>query len=274
MAMSRFSGSSDTVAVPRAAAHAQGEPQVQGAQSARRALLLLKLVAKHRDEGVRLAQLVRESELDRGTAYRLLSCLVEEQFVDRGSGGLYYLGPESVLLGSLLGRPASLLNRFLPALTRIARISGDTTFLMMRQGDYVCCVHREEGSSQVKVLTTHIGQRRMIGTGTGGQAVMEFISPAEIAEMYHNHEAEYIEQGMSLDQLLDMAQEARERGYGLTHDAFGEIGIAGIGVAFRIGAQGIGAISVATLTARLGTERLRSMVELLNSEIRQLSLRD
>ncbi|WP_353147473.1 IclR family transcriptional regulator [Pollutimonas bauzanensis] len=247
--------------------------QVQGAQSVRRALSLLRLVGKYRDEGVKLAQLVRESELDRGTAYRLLTCLVEEQFVDRGSDNLYYLGPEAVLLGSLLSKPTPLLTRFLPVLRRIGRIAGDTVFLMMRQGDYIYCVHREEGSSMVKVLTTQIGQRRMIGTGTGGTAILEFMQPAEIKRIYESHIDEYQEQGVELDQLLTAAQEVRQCGYALTYDAFDEVGIAGLGIAFRIGSHGIGAISLATLTARLGPERLRELQAMLAAELKGLSLR-
>ncbi len=59
----------------------------------RRALALLRGVAKCPEGGIRLAQLVRTSGLDRATAYRLLTCLVDAQ-------QLYRLGPQAVMLGS------------------------------------------------------------------------------------------------------------------------------------------------------------------------------
>lgn len=251
----------------------KGKP-VAGTQSVRRALTLLRLVAKHRDEGLRLAQVVRESGLDRGTAYRLLSCLVEEQFVDRGDDNLYYLGPEAVLLGSLLPRPTSLLTRFLPVLCRVARISGDTTFLMMRQGDYVFCLHREEGSSQVRVLTTNIGQRRLLGTGTGGLAVLELMQDSEIQAIYDRHRAEYDDLGLTFEQLLQMAHETRRQAYAEAYAAFDEIGTVGLGIAFRIGNHGMGAISLATLTARLSKERRTILLDLLRTELQELGLRE
>src|SRR6218665_393909 len=103
-----------------------GESHVRGTQSVRRALQLLRRVAKSNDRGVRLAQLVRAEGLDRATAYRRRSCRVEEQCVGRDSEHLYRLGPEAVLLGSLLPQPTPLLRRFVPVMKRIGRIAGDT----------------------------------------------------------------------------------------------------------------------------------------------------
>jgi DNA-binding IclR family transcriptional regulator len=251
----------------------KGQP-VAGTQSIRRALTLLRLVAKHRDDGVRLAQLVRESGLDRGTAHRLLKCLVEEQFVDRADDNLYYLGPEAVLMGSLMPRPTSLLTRFLPVLRRVARISGDTTFLMMRQGDYIFCLHREEGTSQVRVLTTNIGQRRNLGTGTAGVAVFELMQDSEIEAIYQRHQKEYAEIGLSLENLLAMAHKTRRQGYAEVHEAFDEIGTVGLGIAFRIGHHGMGAISLATLTARLSKERRDALLGVMRNELKELGLRE
>src|SRR6218665_783140 len=121
-----------------------GESHVRGTQSVRRALQLLPRPAKSNDRGVRLAQLVPDKGLDRATTSRLMSSLVEDQFVARDSEPLYRLGPEAVLLGSLLPQPTPLLRRFVPVMKRIGRIAGDTVFLMMRQGDFVYCAHREE----------------------------------------------------------------------------------------------------------------------------------
>lgn len=246
------------------------EPQIQGAQSVRRALMLLRLVAKYRDEGVKLAQLVRESGLDRGTAWRLLGCMVQEQFIDRGNDNLYYLGPEAVLLNSLSHRPAALLSRFVPVLQRVARISGDTTFLMMRQADHVFCMHREEGNSKVRVLTTHVGQRRTIGTGTGGTAVLGLMEDSEIREIYQRHPLEYKEAGLDLQGLFAKANDVRARGFALTYDEFDEIGVAGVGVAFHVSHHGMGAISLATLTARLGVDRIETLRKLLTKEVQEL----
>jgi len=51
-------------------------------------------------------------------------------------------------------------------------MSGDTVFLVIRQGDYCLCLHREEGHFPVKVFTTDVGGRRLLGLGAGGLALI------------------------------------------------------------------------------------------------------
>ncbi|RJF92394.1 IclR family transcriptional regulator [Noviherbaspirillum saxi] len=249
------------------------ELPMRGTQSVRRALDLLRHVAQGGEKGAKIADLVRESGLDRATAYRLMTCLVEEQFVDRDEKKIYRLGPEAVLLGSLMPRLEPMLRRLVPVMKRIARISGDTVFLMMRQGDHVQCAHREEGSSLVKVLTTHVGQRRLLGMGTGGAAVTGLIPPEELVEAYRRHEAEYAAAEFSLEELQSTADAARAQGYSLTYDAV-EVGVAGIGMAFKIGTNGMGAISLGTLTARFGKERQCQLRDLFRNELEGAGLLD
>ena len=262
----------DGDALREAPGDGHGEGPARGTQSVRRALQLLRRVAKCNDHGIKLAQLVRESGLDRATAYRLLCCLVDEQFVDRDAEHLYRLGPQAVLLGSLLPQPTPLLRRFVPTMKRIGRIGGDTVFLMMRQGDLVYCAHREEGSSPIKILTTNIGQRRLIGTGTGGRAVLGLMDPAEIAAIHARNAAQYAENGLAVEQLLQTGVAAREQGCMVTFDAFGEVGVAGFGIAFRMGEHAMGALSIATLTARFGYERQHRLRQLMETELRALGL--
>jgi len=247
----------------------QGEG-VRGAQSVRRALTLLRGVAKYSDSGVKLAQIVRESGLDRGTAYRLLTCLVEEGFVDRDEG-FYRLGPQAVMLGSLMPAPTPLVKRFAPSMKRIARIVGDTVYLMVRYGDMVQCDHREVGGSLVKILTTEIGQRRLLGTGTGGVALLGLIDDVEITQIWHRHAADYTACGIPLERMLAMAQAMRTRRLALIFDSI-EPGVAGIGMAFHLGEHAMGALSIGTLAARFGLERQHALGELLAGELTALGL--
>lgn len=249
------------------------EQGVRGTQSVRRALSLLRLVARSSDQGVRLAKLVDESGLDRGTAYRLLTCMLEEQFISRGSDHAYRLGPQSVLLGSLFSQPLPVVNHFMPAMKRISRVACDTVFLLMRQGDLVQCVHREEGSALVKVLTTYVGQRRLLGTGTGGVALLGLIDDAEIVEIHKRNAAEYAAHEIDAARLLAMAHAVRATDLALTFDAL-EVGVAGAGMAFRMGEHGMGGLSIATLTARFGPERQHMLGDVLRTELRGLGLRD
>ncbi len=244
---------------------------MRGAQSVRRALSLLRGVATQSERGVKLVQLVRESGMDRGTAYRLLSCLVEEGFVHRDEQGLYRLGPQAVVLGSLMPQMTPLIAMFGPPMKRIARIAGDTVFLMIRYGDMVQCDHRELGGALAEVLTTVSGQRRLLGTGTGSVAILGLMDEVEIAKLWERHAAEYGALGFSLERLQAMAHAVRQRRIAITFDAI-EPGVAGIGVAFRIGSHAMGALSIGTHTARFGPERQFQLGELLKAELDALGL--
>lgn len=244
---------------------------VRGAQSVRRALALLRLVAQRGDNGVRLAQLVQESALDRGTAYRLLTCLAEEGFVERDARQCYRLGVQAVTLGSLLPEPTPLVRRFSAAMKRIARIAGDTVFLFVRQGDYVQCEHREVGGSLVKILITDVGQRRLLGTGVAGVAMLGLMDAEELTQVWQRRAREYQARSIPLERLLAMAHAARVHGHVISFDAV-EPGVAGVGIAFPIGKHAMGALSMGTLTAQFGPDRQLQLRELLTQELQDMGL--
>lgn len=244
---------------------------VRGAQSVRRALSLLRSVATQSEQGIKLVQLVRESGMDRGTVYRLLSCLVEEGFVHRDEQGLYRLGSQAVVLGSLMPVMTPLIAMFGPPMKRIARIAGDTVFLMVRYGDMVQCDHRERGGVLAEILTTVSGQRRLLGTGTGSVAILGLMDEPEITKLWQRHAADYTALGFSQERLHAMSHAVRQRRIAITFDAI-EPGVAGIGVAFRIGNHAMGALSIGTHTARFGPERQFRLSELLKAELDALGL--
>ena len=92
--------------------------------------------------------------------------------------------------------------------------------------------------------------------------------------IYERHQAEYDDMGLTLEQVLRMAHDVRRQGYAEVYESFDEIGTVGIGIAFRIGHHGMGAISLATLTARLSNERRDALLELMRKELRDLGLRE
>ena len=244
---------------------AGSERPVGGTQSVRRALKVLRLVANaEHGGGTTLADVVRRSGLDRRTAARLLRCLVEEGFLDRDASRRFTVGPEAMLLGSLMPEPTPLLRRCAPALKRIARISGDTVFLLARQGDYMQCIQREEGTSAVRVLITQVGRRMLIGTGASANSVLSLMGDAELAAL-HAHEKDYSALGLGLAQLRARAAAVRRTGASVVFNR-DEYHIAGVSVAFNVAGHGMLAISIGTLGARLGPERLQQMIDLLRGE--------
>lgn len=242
----------------------QRESGTAGAQSLRRALGLLRLVAERHEEGVKLAEIVETTGLQRPTAHRLLAALTEEQFVERGDDRLYRLGVEAMNLGFASLRRAPLVDACRPALQQLARTVGDTLFLVVRQGDYAYCLHREEGPYPVKVFTTNVGERRLLGIGAGGLALLARLADDEIAALHARHAADYRAAGFTLAALLKAAAQTRRRGHAETVNSI-TVGIVGVGVAFRIGTQAWAAVSVGAIDSRLPAARRAEVAKALRA---------
>ena len=97
---------------------------------------------------------------------------------------------------------------------------------------------------------------------------------SEIQAIYERHRAEYADLGLTAEQLVRMAQEVRKQGFAEVYESFDEVGTVGLGIAFRIGNHGMGAISLATLIARLGKDRREALLDLLRRELQDLGLRE
>jgi DNA-binding IclR family transcriptional regulator len=238
-----------------------------GAQSLRRALQLLRLLADHHEDGIRLPEVMEASGLERSTAHRLLSCLVEERFAERDdSGRTYRLGVEAMQLGFASMRRVPLVDTCRPLMQKLARMSGDTVFLVIRQGDYCLCLHREEGHFPVKVFTTDVGGRRLLGLGAGGLALMAALADAEVERIFERHVDEYAQSGFPRDRLLQAVRRTRSAGHADIVDTL-TTGVSGVGATFAASAGTLAAISFGAISPRLPPQRKQELAKLLTTEL-------
>jgi len=111
----------------------------QGAQSIRRAISLLRVVARHNERGAPLSKIAREASLHAATAHRMLSVMAQEGLITQDPvSKFYHLGIELFLMGGM-AQQFSLRNQFRTALERIAGETGDTAFLGL--GDVMENIH-------------------------------------------------------------------------------------------------------------------------------------
>lgn len=236
---------------------------IDGAQSVRRALGLLKLLAGQHEAGVRLSELVVTSGLVRSTAHRLLTCLTEEGFVEKDSSGKRYrLGIQSMQLGFAVMHRMPLLEKFRPVMQKLARLSGDTVFLVVRQGDEVVCLHRETGSFPVKVFTIDVGERRLIGIGAGGLAMLAGLKDEEIRQIYDRNKSAYVQVRIDESLLWKCIRATRREGYSETINAI-TYGVTGIGAAISVGNGMQAALSFGAIASRMDPIRSKELSKIL-----------
>lgn len=238
-----------------------------GAQSSHRLLQLLVRIGRAHPEGVRLRDLCEQTGLAAPTAHRLVACLVAEGFAERVPGShRLRLGLEAMQIGLAATRDMPLLDRFLPAMKRIARKTDDSVFLIMRVGADALCVHREEGGYPVKVFAIAPGMRRPLGLSSVGLGIMAMLPPEEIAPIHEARRHEYAAAGVTLAALRRQIEAARRAGF-VQQTEHRQAETSGVAVAARVGQATLAGLSVAAVNSRMGQSRRVEIGALLKAEI-------
>lgn len=228
---------------------------IPGAQTLRRGLAILQLLAERHLDGLRIADVAELAGLERATAHRLLSSLVEEQFAEREpSSKRYRLGIEAMRVGLASLNRAPLVDAVRPVMQRISRATGDTTFLLVRQGDYSVCLHREEGPYPVRVFTTEVGSVRPLGIGAAGVALLSMLGDEAINAHLQRNAAAFKRANVDPPNVLRAVARTRRQGFSET---VGEItdGVCGVGAVIPMVHGNFAAVSVGAIESRLGPAR-------------------
>lgn len=241
--------------------------KVAGAQSIRRALTILRLLAVGQEHGVRLTDIVEESDLNRPTVHRILRVLTEEGAVEQDADSRrYMIGQEVSLLG--LARNARFPIRAIadPYLRHICEQAGDTVFLTLRNGFDSICVDRKTGSYPVKVLSIEVGARRPLGVGVGGLALLAFLAEGEAAAIIKGNEQRLARHKLAPAKLIERVRLTRARGY-----AYTEVGVVPGTRAIAVPVldqahEPVAAISIAATTERLPAARVATLVDLMKEQ--------
>lgn len=241
--------------------------RVHGAQAVFRAVELLKLVGLNHEHGMTLAALVEATGMDRTTAYRLLSSLVQTGLVERDSLKTYRLGLEAMQLGLATMSRVPILERCRPLMLRLARRTEDTVYLVVRNGDYAHCIHYEEGAFPIKALVLQVGGLRLLGVGSAGSALLATLPEEEIDALHARQQLELPPARRSLAQLKRQVMQTRRRGYANTDDLVAE-GVSGVGVAFEVTPATYAAISVGAIKSRMREERRLWVAQVMFEELR------
>lgn len=238
--------------------------EVPGAQTAQRALRILKLLRLHHQEGLTAQQVVLATADERSAVQRALDSLVTEGLAQRSPDRRrFHLGIEAMHIGRATLQKSPLVGQHQFALQRIARLSGDTVFLSIRVGDFILCVHREEGSSPVRAPRTRMGDLRVLGTTAGGLALLSTLPDDEIRRVHERHGAAFDQARMDYAKLRRQVVQTRRHGHALLSDNVSE-GVTSVGVCLRVATgEPFAVAAIAAARARMGAERVPELVRLL-----------
>lgn len=187
-----------------------------GTQSIERSIRLVRALASRARFGWRLSDLARHCEIDKGTARRMLACLVRERLAERSATDQRYLpGPMLFELGLALPDYDRFKTSAYPLLERLAAKTNAVAFLCLRSGDELACAARI-GEVPDNAFILNVGSRRALMNSAAGVAILIAMSEAEAAPIIENNQKVMMQQGcMNWASFERMLQRSRELGFGI-----------------------------------------------------------
>ncbi|WP_052653246.1 IclR family transcriptional regulator [Pandoraea oxalativorans] len=155
------------------ASAAAGRRASEGTQSIQRAIAVLRLIAMCGPQGLRLHEIAEGLALERITAHRIVKGLAFSNMLQLDpQARRYTLGHTAYLLGLNASPAFDLRERCQPTLRRLADLTGDSVFLMVRSGHEAVCFDHLQGSYPIRTHSLKIGARRALGAGAGAMALL------------------------------------------------------------------------------------------------------
>lgn len=240
----------------------------EGAKSIRRTIAILRSVSRHNEAGIRLSLIAKDVNLPPPTVHRILSVLLEEGFLEFDDAGkIYHLGPELYSLGAATLQ-FSIRDRYQTTIKRISRQTDTAVNLVIRSGYDGVCIDRTVSKSRVQVLGFEIGERRPLGIGAAGQALLSFLPENEREDILTANGPRSLKYyGVGVDVIREWIRNTRKLKYSnSTHIVTPES--IGVGVPiFDTNNQVVAAISMASITERMTPEKCQEIAGIMQSEI-------
>lgn len=243
-------------------------PQPSGGSHAiSRAIDLLRNIARDGAGGARLIDLARRTGIPHPTARRILKILIDDRMVvQSATTSRYRLGPLSYELGLATSYGNEIATLCRPHIHKLAVLTEDTVYVMLRSGFDAICIDRVEGSFPIRTVLLRVGGRRPLGVGPAGVALLSAMADTEIDELLRTNAAAMRDFGVpEMERLRKAMRETRKRGYSLTRD-WTVPGISGVGVVVPASRAVQVAISVSSITSRLTDERAHEIAQMLREE--------
>jgi DNA-binding IclR family transcriptional regulator len=128
------------------------------------------------------SEVARRTGLARPTAHRLLKAMASHGLVTSAGGRGYRLGPTLLGLAATAMRELPLRDTAQPVLERLARTTGESAQLFVRDHHRRVCIAAAESRNELRTIV-EIGARLPLTAGSAGKVFLAFGPPALAAEL-------------------------------------------------------------------------------------------
>jgi IclR family acetate operon transcriptional repressor len=147
-------------------------------QSLDRALGLLKLLSDH-PNGLTLAELAPKAELANSTAHRLLTSLLQHDFVSYETAtGRWYVGLTAFRVGAAFNRRSDYIAIARTSMRKLVDETGETSNLAVLRGTQLTFVSQIECDHAMR-MAVPIGTKGPLHASAVGKAILAYLEPQE-----------------------------------------------------------------------------------------------
>ena len=184
----------------------------QGAQLISRAAEILRAIPRGTPIGRRLRDIALSTGLTEPTVRRILLALMHEKFVVQDADTkLYRLGALAFELGLAAGANSRMLEVCRPHIRSLASDTGATAILVMRTGMETVCLEQVDGPFPLRSQSAKVGERLLLGVGTGGATLLAQMSDKEIDEILSA--SAFDNSPVSREEIRERVSRSRKKGF-------------------------------------------------------------
>ncbi|RKL65050.1 IclR family transcriptional regulator [Salipaludibacillus neizhouensis] len=178
-----------------------------------RANLVLNLIAREPNQ-YRLIDITKTIEINKSTLFSLLNTLETLGWIVKGKGDTYSLGPTLGSLGAAYFKQFNILQAFYLEAAKSVNVVNENIQLGILDGTDVVYLAKEEGKSQVRLLTDP-GMRFPAHASAIGKIQLSKYSLEELNRLYPEKKLEQKTHKTIcyLNELWDQLVKAKEQGY-------------------------------------------------------------
>ena len=243
-------------------------------QTVSRALDILEVFLDYGPE-IGLSEVSRLVQLNKATAYRILSTLEGRGYVVRSpENRKYRLGVRTFELGSYFQSQIELRRIAIPEMQTMVAETSEAAFLCVREGDEALCIERVEALHEVNIFTLRVGGRQPLHCGGAPRALLADLDEHELEGYARRTRLPAVTPFTlnRLDQLLADVRHTRQQGYAFSANDV-VLGISALGAPiYGYEDKVVASISLSGLSNRFEGEHLQLLVKILTAAARHLSL--
>lgn len=231
---------------------------------------------RHNSPDYSINELARNLRVSKGTVHRILITAQKRGFIEQNpETKRYQLGLKIFELGSVVTKRMNLRDESRPILKKLSELTGETSYIVIRDGYEAVGIERVEGHNYLRMLFLEIGKRMPLYIGAGPKILLAYMDDKEVKKLFDKSTlVQWTDRTtVNPEKIWEEIYVIRENGFSLSMEDVTP-GAAAVGVPIRdeLG-NTIGAVSIAGPSVHYEGDNLERLVQAIKEAGMEISQR-